>query len=108
MRKWLVVAAVVLGAGSSAAQAEMKGLGAGEAVSIARARTIDLRLAQGSGYGGHAPLVPSMLVRRDVMPNGALGLGLASFYARRKGAELRPDEKPRLSRKPAVTFVLRF
>jgi hypothetical protein len=49
-----------------------------------------------------------MLVRRDVMPNGALGLGLASFYARRKGAELRPDEKPRLSRKPAVTFVLRF
>src|SRR3954451_8044918 len=107
MGKWLVVAAVVLMAGSTGAKAQMKSLSAIDVASVARTRTLDLRLAPQYGTQNHVPLVPSMLLHQDVAPNAAFGLGLANIYAKRRGA-VRPDDAPARSRKPAVTFVMKF
>ena len=107
MGKWLVVAAVVLMAGSAGAKAQMKSLSAIDVASVARTRTLDLRLTPQFGTEAHVPLVPSMLLRRDVAPNAAFGVGLANIYSKRRGA-MRPDDPPARSRKPAVTFVLKF
>ena len=50
-----------------------------------------------------------MLLRHNLAPNAALGLGLANIYAKRKGsAEWRIGEPTPQSRKPAVTFILKF
>ena len=108
MREWLAIAAVVLLVGSSAAEAQMKGLTATDVASVARTRTIDLTISQQFGNQGHIPLVPSMLVHQDFSSKAAVGLGFANIYAKRRGEALRADERAGRSRKPAVTFLLKF
>jgi hypothetical protein len=48
-----------------------------------------------------------MLLHQDVAPNAAFGVGLANIYAKRRGVS-RADDPPARSRKPAVTFVMKF
>ena len=107
MGNWLVVAAVVLMAGSTGAKAQMKSLSAIDIASVARTRTLDLRLTPQFGTETHVPLIPSMLLKRELAPNAAFGVGLANIYSKRRTTQ-RPDDPPARSRKPAVTFVLRF
>ena len=106
MSKWLVIAAVAALTASSAASAQMSArLVPGQATT----RALDLRLSQELGIQRPAPLVRGMLVRHDVARNATVGLGLANIYAKRKGsAEWRVGEPTPHSRKPAVTFMLRF
>lgn len=106
MSKWLVIAAVAAVTASSAASAQMSArLVPGQATT----RALDLRLSQELGIQRPAPLVRGMLVRHDVARNATVGLGLANIYAKRKGsAEWRIGEPTPHSRKPAVTFILRF
>jgi hypothetical protein len=106
MSKWLVIAAVAALTASSAASAQMSArLVPGQATT----RALDLRLSQELGIQRPAPLVRGMLVRHDVARNATVGLGLANIYAKRKGsAEWRAGEPPPHSRKPAVTFIIKF
>lgn len=106
MSKWPVIAVLPALAASSAATAQMSArLVPGQATT----RALDLRLSQELGMQRPAPLVRGMLVRHDVAPNATVGLGLANIYAKRKGsAEWRIGEPTPHSRKPAMTFILRF
>jgi hypothetical protein len=106
MSKWLVIAAVAALTASSAASAQMSAsLVPGQATT----RALDLRLSQELGIQRPAPLIRGMLVRHDVARNATVGLGLANIYAKRKGsAEWRVGEPTPHSRKPAVTFVIKF
>jgi hypothetical protein len=49
-----------------------------------------------------------MFGETEVIPNGRVGLGLVSVTSRRPGPSSRLDGRPERSRKPAVTFVLKF
>jgi hypothetical protein len=106
MSKWLVIAVLPALAASTAAAAQMNvRLVPGQATT----RALDLRLSQELGVQRPAPLVRGMLVRHDVARNATIGLGLANIYAKRKGsADLRIGEPTPHSRKPAMTFILRF
>jgi hypothetical protein len=106
MRKWLVLAAGSVLAVPTGAGAQMSDkLVAGQAAT----RALDLRLSQELGNMRPAPLIRSILLRHNVAPNAAMGIGLANIYAKRKGsAELRVGDPTPHSRKPAVTFVLKF
>ena len=107
MGRWLVWAAGLGLLASSGAQAQMKGLGAIELAELAKNRTLDLRITPEASYPSAMRLVPSMIVHRDFGANATLGLGLANMYKRR-GNDFRPGDKPVRSRKPAVTFQMRF
>jgi hypothetical protein len=106
MRTWLVLAAASAIAVPTGAGAQMsERFVAGQAAT----RALDLRLSQELGNSRPAPLIRSMLLRHNFAPNAALGLGLANIYAKRKGsAEWRIGEPTPHSRKPAVTFILKF
>jgi hypothetical protein len=106
MSKWLVIAVLPALAVSSAATAQMSArLVPGQATT----RALDLRLSQELGVQRPMPLVRGLLVRRDIARNATVGLGLANIYGKRKGAaEWRVGEPTPHSRKPAVTFILRF
>jgi hypothetical protein len=108
MGKWLVVAAVLPFVAATAAHAQMKGLAPLDVANVARNRTLDLRISQQQGMDRPAPLVNGMLVRQDFAPNATIGLGLANMYGRKKGSNLRIGDPPERSRKPAVTFQVRF
>jgi hypothetical protein len=107
MRKWLVLAAALPLFTATAAGAQMKALSATEVASVSRAHTIDLRIANQQGYDRPMPLMRGMLAQEDVADNAFIGVGLANIYARKKRS-LRADDAPVLSRRPAVTFVLKF
>ena len=92
---------------ASAAHAQMKELAPADAASISRAHTIDLRIAQQQGFDGPLPLMRGMIAQQDIATNALVGVGLANIYGRKKRG-LRINEGPTLSRKPAVTFVLKF
>jgi len=106
MTKWLAIAAVPAFIASTGASAQSSGkLVAAKATT----RALDLRLSQELGAIRPVPLIRSMLLRQDIAPNAALGLGLANIYAKRKGsAELRIGDPTPHSRKPAVTFIVKF
>ena len=106
MTKWLAIAAVPALIASAGASAQLSGqLVAAQATT----RALDLRLSQELGATRSAPLIRSMLLRQDIAPNAAFGLGLANIYAKRKGsADLRIGDPTPHSRKPAVTFILKF
>jgi hypothetical protein len=108
MVRWLAVAAVSPLIVATAAHAQMKGLAPVDVASVARSHTIDLRISQQQGFDRPLPLVQGMLAHQDVAPNAMVGLGLANIYARKKGQNLRVGDTPTRSRKPAVTFVLKF
>ncbi|HUP67315.1 MAG TPA: hypothetical protein VM145_03770 [Sphingomicrobium sp.] len=106
MRKWLVLAAGPALAASTGAGAQMsERLVAGQAAT----RALDLRLSEQLGNSRPAPLIRHLFLRHELTPNAAMGLGLANIYAKRKGsAEWRIGEPAPHSRKPAVTFVVKF
>lgn len=108
MRKWLAFAAVLPLMSATAAYAQMKGLAPADVASVARTQELDLRVSQQQGFERPQMLVQGMLVRQDVAPNAHVGVGLANMYGRKKGGNFRPGDPPARSRKPAVTFVLKF
>ena len=108
MGKWLAVAAVLPFTVATAAHAQMQGLTPVDVASVARSHTLDLRISQQQGVDRPQPLVRGMLVQQEVSPNAAIGLGLANMYARKKGSSLRIGDPPARSRKPAVSFIVKF
>jgi hypothetical protein len=106
MSKWLAIAVVPALVAASAASAQSSGrFIAGHATS----RALDLRLLEESGTVRPAPLIRGMIVRQQIAPNAAFGLGLANIYTKRKGsAEWRVGEPAPHSRRPAITFMLKF
>jgi hypothetical protein len=109
MRVWLALPALLPLLVAGAAHAQLKGLSTAEVSNAARNRELDLRLLQQHGYDRPAPLVQGMIVRRDMAPNSFIGVGLANMYGRSKsGSNARPGDPPTRSRKPAVTFVMKF
>lgn len=107
MTKWLAGAAALWLLGSSGAQAQMKGLGAVEIAEAAKNHTLDYRISDDPARWTRLPIAPNMIVHKDVGANAAIGLGLANMYQRRRGS-FRAGDPPVRSRKPAVSFVLKF
>jgi hypothetical protein len=108
MLRWLA-GAVVLGVlGASSAQAQMKGLGAIAIADTAKNRTLDYKITDSPLPANRLPLPSGMLVGREVGPGATIGVGLANVYQRRRGWNLRPTDPAVRSRKPAVTFVMKF
>jgi hypothetical protein len=109
MVKWLAVAAVLPLLVATAAHAQMKGLAPADLAGVARNHMLDLRISQQQGIDGPMPLIRGMVVQRDVAANAFVGVGLASMYGRKKATNsIRITDPPIRSRKPAVTFVLKF
>ena len=79
-----------------------------EIVVVARTHVLDLRLAQEQGIERPIPLMRGMLVQKGIAPNATVGLGLANIYGRKKGGDVTLGDRLSRSRKPAVTFVLKF
>lgn len=105
MVSWLLMAA--LQAASVANTAGIKGLAPIEHVATAHA--LDFRLKQESTMPGPVPVVRGLIVQHGLAPNAAVGLGLSNLYEKRKSAfEGGAGATPKRSRKPAVTFVLKF
>jgi hypothetical protein len=104
---------LMIAAGSSFAsppeELDLRGLAPNSIVTIARERVVDLRLSEELGSRSRLTFSPGMIVRRELAPNAAIGLGLASIYGKRKASsDPRIDSRPGRSRRPAVTFVLKF
>ena len=107
MLRWLA-AAVVLGAFGSNAHAQLKGLGAVAIADAAKNRTFDYKITENPISAQRLPLPSGMLVGRELAPNATVGVGLANVYQRRRGWNLRPSDPAVRSRRPAVTFVMKF
>jgi len=109
MLSWLLIAAAAQAASPPGLSAGLKGISPVHIGHVAAARALDLRLVQQSGSFGSVPLIRGMIVQREVGPNAAIGFGLANLYSRRKmGYDASSDGRPKRSRKPAVTFVMKF
>lgn len=109
MKLWLGIAVVLTLAGAPPAHAQMKGLAPGEISNVARTRALDLRVSQAPGFERTEPLMRGVIVRHEFAPNAHVGLGLSNVYTKKKSAsDWRIGERPARSRKPAVTFVLKF
>jgi hypothetical protein len=107
MFPWRTIAAAAVSLlVSSGASAQMKGLSPGEVAGVARTRALDLRLTQLPPMPGRLSIENGMLVSREVAPNAKIGIGLANVYGRKKSGDL--NGTPGRSRKPAITFNLRF
>lgn len=108
MRKWVSAAAVMPLIWAAAAQAQaMKGLLATDVAAVARDRALDLRLYQQQGSQHPSGLIRGMLVQQGVAENAFVGVGLADMYGRKKSG-VRFGNAPVRSRKPAVSFVMKF
>ena len=109
MRKWVSAAAVMPLFWAAAAQAQaMKGLLAVDVAAVARNRELDLRLYQQQGIEQPSALIRGMLVQQGVGDNAFLGVGLAEMYGRKKSGLRSGNDAPVRSRKPAVSFVMKF
>lgn len=108
MRTWASAAAVIPLLWAAAAQAqEMKGLLASDPAAVARRRIVDLRLDRQHGNDDRSPFIRRMLVQQGVSQNAFLGVGLAQMFSRKKRGA-RVGDAPVSSRKPAVSFVVKF
>jgi hypothetical protein len=111
MRLWLAIAAAGLLVPAAAANAQpMQALLVTQDVaSVAKSRTIDLRLSDEVGVPRPVPLMRGILVSHDLAPIASVGVGFANIYGRKRGStDLRGGDQPRRSSKPAVTFILKF
>lgn len=108
MTRWLSAAATIWLLGSSGAIAQVKNLGTIEVIGKTTGRALDLRIRPDHGAGIHQYQSPSMLLSRQVGENAAIGFGIAKVYGRRATGDLRTGERTVRTRKPAVTFVLKF
>jgi len=105
----LMIAAGSSFAAAPAAQPDLRGLFPNSVAAMAKERVLDLRLSEELGSARRLTFSPGMILRRDLAPNAAIGLGLASIYGKKKaGSDSRADSRPGRSRRPAVTFVLKF
>ena len=108
MESWLLIAAAVQAATAPNA-GQMKGLAPVDIGHLATAHVLDFRLKQESPVPGPVPLVRGMIVQHELAPNAAVGIGLSNLYDKRKaGFDSGSASRPKHSRKPAVTFVLKF
>ena len=108
-----MVGGLVIAAASSFAamtgQPALRGVAAEEVATVAKTRALDLRSSEEFGNQRPVPLLRGMIFHHNFTPNALIGLGLSNIYAKRKaGSEVRGDGRVSHSRKPAVTFVLRF
>lgn len=109
MRKWLGLLATLALAPATAVIAQVDALAKPDVASVARAHQIDLRLSQQQGNERPLPLIRGMIVQQEVAAGASVGLGLANLYGRRKnGSSARPGDPPAYSRKPAITFIMKF
>jgi len=108
MRKWLAVIGMVPFLTATAGHAQITGLAPTDVASVARTHAIDLRLSQQQGYEGPIPFMRGMIAQQGVGPNAVVGIGLANIYGRKKGSNWRMGDPPQHSRKPAVTFIMKF
>ena len=110
MWRWLALLTILSFVAAAPAQAQMNATGANEVARIASSRIIDFRVSSEEQSGRSSQLIREMLVNRRVTGNAAIGIGLASFYSRRRaGSEGRiGDGTASRARKPAVTFLLKF
>jgi hypothetical protein len=105
MRMWLAPAAVLPLIVASTAHAQMKELAAAPPGAPA-ARAPYFRLVPQQPYPG-AQFTTGTLVEQDLAPNAAFNVGMSEILGRKKRA-LTGNEDPVRSRKPAVSFVLKF
>ena len=109
MPSWLLLAAALQAAPIAGLGPDMRGLAPEEVSHLARTHALDLRLKQDSTPFAQMPLIRGVILQREVAPNAAVGLGLSNLYDRRKsGFDNGAGVRPRHSRKPAVSFVLKF
>jgi hypothetical protein len=108
MARWLAIFAMLPLFAAAGAHAQVRPLIPNEIVVVARSHALDWRLAQEQGIERPLPLMRGMLVQKTVAPNAFLGVGLANLYGRKKGADSNLGDRPARSRKPAVTFVMKF
>jgi hypothetical protein len=106
MWKWLAAVSCPF-VMATAAHAQIRGVAPADVASVARAHGFDLRIAQQQGIDRPLPLIDGMLAQQDFSPNTYVGVGLANMYSRKKRS-LGISTTPTLSKKPAVTFVLKF
>lgn len=108
MTRWLSAAAAIWLLGSSSAFAQTMSLGTLEVVGQSKGRALDLRLPHDNGATTRQFQSPSMLLSRELGDHTAIGFGMAKVYGRRATGDLRTGERTVRTRKPAVTFVLKF
>ena len=107
MQRWLIIVAVWPLAAATAANAQ-----ANRAFEVRepahRSRTIDLRLVQEPSLNRVDPPSTGLLAETEVAPNARLGFRMMTVSRPRLGPEWRIDGRSTRSRKPAVSFSLRF
>jgi len=108
MTRWLAIAAILPFFAAGEARAQNPPVFPNEIVVVARTHVLDLRLAQEQGIQRPIPLIRGMLVQKGIAPNATVGVGLANIYGRKKGGDVTSGDRLSRSRKPAVTFVLKF
>jgi hypothetical protein len=109
MREWLPVAAVLpLLAAATAANAQMKDLMPVDSTRAKSPHVLDLRVTQEAGLNGRVTVTPGLILRQGVASNAFVGLSLANVYGRKVGSDLRTGARPPGSRRPALTFIMKF
>jgi hypothetical protein len=108
MARWLAIFAMLPLFAAVGAHAQVRPLIPNEIVVVARSHALDWRLAQEHGVERPLPLMRGMLFQQGVGANAFVGGGLANIYGRKKGADSNLVDRPPRSRKPAVTFVMKF
>jgi hypothetical protein len=109
MREWLPVVAVLpLIAAAAAAHAQAKRFTPGQVASVARNHAVDLRLSRQQGFDHPLPLMRGTILQQGVADNAFVGVGLANIYGRKKRADPWITDRPPRSRKPAVSFTMKF
>ena len=107
MQRWLIIVAVWPLAAATAANAQ-----ANRAFEVREPahhpRTIDLRLVQEPSLNRVDPPSTGLLAETEVAPNARLGFRMMTVSRPRLGPEWRIDGRSTRSRKPAVSFSLRF
>ena len=108
MPSWLLLAALQA-APIASPGVDLRGLAPAEIGHLAKAKALDFHIQEGSPPGTPMSLIRGMIVRHELAPNAAVGVGLSSLYDRRKsGLDAGSASQPKHSKNPAVTFVLKF
>jgi hypothetical protein len=108
MAKWLAIGATASLLWASAASAQLKGLTRPEIRGVSRTKALDLRLPSQADIDPYPAIAGQRLITRDVAPNATLGFGFPKISGNKNlGGEIRISGSGH-SRKPAITFTLRF
>ena len=107
MHRWLIIVGVVPLAAAAAGHAQSNSLSPPEPSPKAQ-RTLDLRLTQEPGFDFLTPPTRGFVAGTEVAPNARIGFHLMTVSRPKLGPEWRMDGRSNRSRKPAVSFRLRF